>query len=71
MIFIITTILGEKLVRNETMGGIMAAWLPCLILVPWSFILTWMALRDIKFNPQAALDFIYKFKKSSQSPLEG
>lgn len=50
MIFIISTIFGEKLVKNETMGGLLAAWLPCLLLVPFAVLLTFLALRDTKFN---------------------
>lgn len=50
MIFIISTIFGEKLVKNESMGGMLAAWLPCLLLVPFAILLTIMALRDTKFN---------------------
>lgn len=67
MIFIITTILGEKLVRNESMSGILAGWLPCLILSPFAILLTIMALRDIKFNPVGALEFFYKLRLNSKS----
>ncbi len=63
MIFIITTILGEKLVRNESMSGIQAAWLPCLVLLPFAALLTVMALRDIKFNPGVVTDFFYLWVK--------
>lgn len=67
MIFIITTILGEKLVRNETMGGIQAAWLPCLVLLPFAFFLTLMAIRDIKFNPSVIMDYFYRLKNKSKA----
>jgi len=67
MIFIITTILGEKLVRNETMGGIQAAWLPCLVLLPFAFFLTFMAIRDIKFNPSVIVDYFYRLKNKSKA----
>lgn len=50
MIFIISTIFGEKLVKNETMGGLLAAWLPCLLLIPFAILLTFLALRDTKMN---------------------
>jgi lipopolysaccharide export system permease protein len=50
MIFIISTIFGEKLVKNESMAGVQAAWLPCLLLTPFAIILTYMALKDKKFN---------------------
>jgi len=57
MIFIISTIFGEKLVKNEGITGIQAAWLPCIILSPWAVLLTMMALRDVKFNPAAITAF--------------
>ena len=62
MIFIISTIFGEKLVRNETMDGIQAAWLPCLILSPFAILLTFIALKDIKFNPMAIVGYFYRKK---------
>jgi len=67
MIFIITTILGEKLVRNETMGGIQAAWLPCLVLLPFAAFLTIMAIRDMKFNPSVIVDYFYGLKNKSKT----
>ncbi|MBC7883904.1 MAG: LptF/LptG family permease [Saprospiraceae bacterium] len=69
MIFIIGTILGEKLVRNESMSGLKAAWLPCLILTPFAILLTIMAIRDIKFNPAAIFDFFFSKKKSKDMPI--
>jgi lipopolysaccharide export system permease protein len=57
MIFIISTIFGEKLVKNEGITGFQAAWLPCIILSPWALLLTIMALRDVKFNPAAIASF--------------
>ena len=62
MIFIITTILGEKLVRNETIGGIYAAWLPCLVLLPFAGFLTIMAIRDVKVNMSTLTDYFYRLK---------
>ncbi|MCE2790241.1 MAG: LptF/LptG family permease [Saprospiraceae bacterium] len=60
MIFIISTIFGEKLVKNETMTGVEAAWLPCLILLPFGMIVTILALRDIKLNPSIATTWIFE-----------
>lgn len=60
MMFIISTIFGEKLVRSEDMGGIQAAWVPCLILTPWAILLTYMALRDTKFNPSVISSLILR-----------
>lgn len=50
MIFIISTIFGEKLVKSETIGGIQAAWMPFMILLPFAIILTFAGLRDAKFE---------------------
>ncbi|MCB9310238.1 MAG: LptF/LptG family permease [Lewinellaceae bacterium] len=50
MIFIISTIFGEKLVKNGSIDGILAAWMPCLILMPFATILTMLGLRDAKFE---------------------
>jgi lipopolysaccharide export system permease protein len=50
MLFIITTIMGEKLVKTDSLSGTMAAWTPCLILMPFAFVLSFLALRDVKIN---------------------
>lgn len=60
MMFIISTIYGEKLVRSQDMSGLQAAWVPCMILSPWAILLTIMALRDIKFNPNAISSFLVR-----------
>jgi len=64
MIFIITTILGEKLIRNDSMGGIQAAWLPCLLLAPFAVLLTFMAIRDSRLNPMALVEMLVRLRKS-------
>jgi lipopolysaccharide export system permease protein len=69
MIFIINTILGEKLVKNESMTGIQAAWLPCMILLPFAVLLTFMALKDLKFNPMALFELFYS-KKIKRSDIK-
>ncbi len=61
MMFIISTIFGEKLVRSSDMSGLRAAWIPCLILSPWAILLTVMALRDVKFNPSIITAFLIRF----------
>jgi lipopolysaccharide export system permease protein len=63
MIFIITTILGEKLIRNDSMGGIQAAWLPCLLLAPFAILLTFMAIRDSRLNPMAIIETMMRWRK--------
>ena len=48
MVFIISTIFSTKLVRSDSMGGIMAAWLPCMVQAPFGILFTFMALKDIQ-----------------------
>lgn len=48
MIFIMTAIMGEKLIRNGSMDPILSAWIPNLILAPIAIYLTYLALRDAK-----------------------
>ena len=49
MLFIISTIVGEKLLKSETVTGLLGAWMPCLILLPFSFYFTYLALNDARF----------------------
>jgi len=44
--FIMSSIIGEKLMRNGTLEAWEGAWLPCLILLPFAIFLTWRALND-------------------------
>ena len=67
MIFIISTIFGEKLVKNEGITGFQAAWLPCIILTPWAILLTIMALRDVKFNPAVIASFFTPLRRFIKS----
>jgi lipopolysaccharide export system permease protein len=48
ILFIITTIVGEKLLKSETIMGWLGAWLPCIILLPFSAFFTYQAMRDIR-----------------------
>lgn len=50
MMFIITTIMGEKLVRSQSIHPILAAWLANMIVFPIAVWLTIKALRDSKFE---------------------
>lgn len=50
MLFIITTIMGEKLVRSQSMHPILAAWFANLLVLPVAIWLTIKALRDSKFE---------------------
>lgn len=55
MVFMIMTIMGDKLTRNETLGPEMAAWLPCLVLLPVAVYVTYKALRDSQFTMMSTL----------------
>lgn len=44
--FVMSTIIGEKLIRNGTLAAWEGAWLPCFLLLPFAVILTWRALND-------------------------
>lgn len=48
ILFIITTIVGEKLLKSETIMGWFGAWLPCLVLLPFSIYFTYQALQDVR-----------------------
>ncbi len=61
MMFIISTIYGEKLVKTDAMGGIQAAWVSCMLLFPWAVILTYMALRDMGLNTSALTDMVARW----------
>jgi lipopolysaccharide export system permease protein len=50
MLFIITTIVGEKLLKSETIPGWLGAWLPCIVLIPFGMHFTYQALQDIRFS---------------------
>ena len=49
MVFMIMTIMGQKLNRNETLSPEIAAWMPCVVLAPIAAWLTIKAMRDSKF----------------------
>lgn len=70
MIFIISTIYGEKLVKNDSMAGLQAAWLPCLLLLPFALGLTYMAMKDMKFNPSIILNIWYRWFPSKESKTD-
>ena len=68
MLFIITTIMGEKLVRSQSMGPILAAWLANLIVLPVAIWLTVKALRDSKFQQfQFVSNIIAYFSKGNKA----
>lgn len=46
MIFIIMSIMGDKLVRSSSMDPVLAAWISNIIVLPIGILLTYMALKD-------------------------
>jgi len=62
--FILLMITGEKLLKAETLGPQIAAWLPCIVLFPVSILVTYVALKDLKFY-----DLLPKIKRESV-PIE-
>lgn len=67
MLFIMLAIMGEKLVKGESMNPVMAAWISNLILLPLALYLTIIALRDANTTIFSRVrDFIRSFipKKS-------
>ncbi len=46
IMFIMTYITGEKLLRSDTLSDIQAAWLPVMLLLPFAIVLSYMALHD-------------------------
>lgn len=50
MLFMITVIFGQKLLKSNSIDPIMAAWLPCLILIPIALFLTVKGINDSKIT---------------------
>jgi lipopolysaccharide export system permease protein len=48
--FIISIIMGEKLIKKDDFSPIAAAWIPVMLLAPFAISLTYLALRDVKIN---------------------
>ncbi len=67
MIFIISTIYGEKLNRNGDLSGLRAAWLSCGILLPFAVLLSYMALRDMGLNFSAFNDIFGKYFRRAKT----
>lgn len=61
MIFIITTIMGEKLVRSQSMDPILAAWFANLLVLPVAVWLTIKALKDSKFGNNRLFSWVSNF----------
>lgn len=68
MIFIILSIIGEKLHQSQALGPIVGAWLPCLILAPVAVYLTIKALNDEKLvNVGLISNIVNKLRPYSSS----
>lgn len=50
MSFIILGIMGEKLMRADTLGPYLAAWLPNIVLIPFAVYFTTKAVNDSKLS---------------------
>ena len=50
MIFMITVIFGQKLLKTSSINPVLAAWLPCMLLIPIAIFLSYKALNDSKIN---------------------
>lgn len=48
MIFVVITIFSKKLAESGGMSAVLAAWLPCLVLLPIGLFLTRQAMNDSK-----------------------
>ena len=50
VVFMITSIMGAKLLKSQTFGGVMSAWYACLLQAPFAVYFTYKALRDSGFE---------------------
>jgi lipopolysaccharide export system permease protein len=50
ILFFICVIIGKKLSNKEELTGWNGAWLPCMVLLPFSVFFTYVALKDLGFN---------------------
>ena len=68
MLLFVSTIMGNKLNKNGTLGPYLAAWLPILILLPFAITITYKALKDQKFSLKFNLPTWMKRKSKKISP---
>ncbi len=64
MLFMIMVIMGQKLLKSNSINPILAAWLPCIVLVPVAIQLTYKARNDSKMN---SIGFLGKLMSRFQS----
>ncbi len=62
MLFVILTILSERLQRSAVIDGQMGGWLPFLVLLPFALVVTFLAGNDIKLN-RASLPNLFFFRR--------
>jgi lipopolysaccharide export system permease protein len=48
--FIISIIMGEKLIKKGEFSPIIAAWMPVILLTPFALTASYLALRDVKID---------------------
>jgi lipopolysaccharide export system permease protein len=66
MVFIISSIMGEKLLRSATFDGMMGAWIPCILLLPFALLFTHKALNDVKFYlSNRMIAFFNRFRRDN------
>ncbi len=63
MIFMMSFIAGQKLNRSASVDPFVAAWLPCMILIPISVFLTYKAIKDQQLFDLSALKSIFSKNK--------
>ncbi|HMP32286.1 MAG TPA: LptF/LptG family permease, partial [Saprospiraceae bacterium] len=60
VVFMISSIMGTKLLKSQTLGGTMSAWVACLILLPFAIYFTYKALNDSRFEDFSRLSVSIK-----------
>lgn len=50
ILFNMAIIYGKKIAEKFVVDVVFAAWLPCLVMIPFCILLTWMAMNDRKIN---------------------
>jgi len=46
--FVMSDIIGKKLMQSNAVSPVFGAWLPCMLLLPFAIYLSWRALNDSK-----------------------
>jgi len=50
ILFNMAIIYGKKLAEKFVVDVVFAAWLPCIVMIPFCVLLTWMAMHDRKLK---------------------